>query len=77
MLIIQKLLKRLTIFSKKLNKYTLDSKFLLVGTKIDIASNRRQISFREGVEKASTLGCNYIETSAFDGTNIDEAFFML
>ncbi|XP_041069482.1 ras-related protein Rab-39A-like [Carcharodon carcharias] len=50
--------------------------FILVGHKSDL-STERQISQEEATQTASDLGMRYIETSARDGTNIQEVFLIL
>ena len=45
----------------------------LIGNKIDL-SNERNVSTEEGKELAEKLGLPFNETSAFDGTNINETF---
>mmetsp|Transcript_17233 Transcript_17233/g.18702 ORF Transcript_17233/g.18702 Transcript_17233/m.18702 type:complete len:194 (+) Transcript_17233:40-621(+) len=55
--------------SKNVNK-------LLVGNKSDLDS-QRAVTFEEGQEFAKSMGMEYIETSAKNSTNVDEAFLML
>ena len=45
---------------------------VLLGNKKDIV-NERVVSFEEGNERAGEYGIKYFETSALDGTGIDEA----
>lgn len=49
---------------------------LLVATKSD-REEKREVTTREGQELASSLGLQFIETSAKLGTNVDEAFQVL
>src|SRR5262245_14025423 len=46
---------------------------LLIGNKLDLAASRK-VSETEAKEFAEQLGLLYIETSALDGTNVEEAF---
>ncbi|KAJ7858919.1 P-loop containing nucleoside triphosphate hydrolase protein, partial [Mycena olivaceomarginata] len=43
---------------------------VLVANKCDRA-NERQVTHNEGLAKATSLGCEIIETSAKTGTNVD------
>ncbi|CAA7260779.1 unnamed protein product [Cyclocybe aegerita] len=47
---------------------------ILVGNKADLPENKHQISMDEGVSLARKLGCQFFETSAKEGINVDEAF---
>lgn len=49
---------------------------IIVGNKCDM-EHQRQVSTQEGKELARSLGCRFIETSAFTKVNVDEAFFEL
>ena len=49
---------------------------LLVGNKADLVS-RRVVDHEEGQELARTLGLDFIETSAMDATNVDQAFTLM
>ena len=49
---------------------------ILVGNKCDL-KDQRQVSFQEGKEFAESLGMQFMETSAKDKINIDEAFLSL
>ena len=46
---------------------------IIIGNKSDLA-DKRQITKEEGEEKAKSFGCAFLETSAFNGENIDKAF---
>ena len=46
---------------------------IIIGNKSDLA-DKRQIAKEEGEEKAKSFGCAFLETSAFNGENIDKAF---
>jgi len=50
--------------------------FLLVGNKIDLESQRQVDSIR-GQELAAKYDCSFMETSAKNNTNVDEAFMVL
>lgn len=45
----------------------------LVGNKSD-RSMDREVTVKEGIELAESLGCSFVETSAKAGYNIDKAF---
>ena len=49
---------------------------ILVGNKCDL-KDQRQVSYQEGKEFADSLGMQFLETSAKDKINIDEAFLTL
>jgi len=49
---------------------------ILIGTKCDLASER-QVSADEAKKKAAALGIPFIETSAKDAMNVDEAFKLI
>mmetsp|Transcript_589 Transcript_589/g.2106 ORF Transcript_589/g.2106 Transcript_589/m.2106 type:complete len:119 (-) Transcript_589:623-979(-) len=49
---------------------------ILVGNKCDL-DNQRQVSKEEGMKKAESIGCSYLETSAKTSQNVDEAFLIL
>ena len=49
---------------------------LLVGNKVDL-KDQRQISFEEGKGKADELGIKYVETSAKDSINVEQAFITM
>ena len=51
-------------------------KLILVGNKCDLA-NERQVSYEEGEKKASNYNIKSFESSAKDGTNVNELFFYL
>ena len=44
---------------------------ILIGNKIDLV---RKIEQTEAEDLAKRLGCDYLETSAKDGTNVEVAF---
>ncbi|KAF9474348.1 ras-like protein 1 [Pholiota conissans] len=47
---------------------------IIVGTKCDL-EQKRQVSVSEARDVAARFGCNFIETSAKNGINVDEPFF--
>lgn len=47
---------------------------VLVGNKCDLETDR-QVSSQEGSDLAKNFGCQFIETSAKQRINVDEAFF--
>ena len=49
---------------------------ILIGNKCDL-EDKRQVSYDEGKAYADSMGAEFLETSARDGTNIEKAFFML
>ena len=49
---------------------------ILVGNKCDL-KDQRQVSYEEGKQFAESLGMQFLETSAKDKINIDEAFMTL
>ena len=51
-------------------------KLILVGNKCDLV-NERQVSFEEGENYAKKFNIKFFESSAKDGTNVNELFFYL
>ena len=49
---------------------------VLIGNKIDLEKDR-DITYNEGKEYAESEGMKFIETSAKDGSNIEEAFELI
>jgi small GTP-binding protein len=49
---------------------------LLIGNKNDL-DNQRKISKEQGEEKAKSFGVAFLETSAFNGYNLDKAFDLM
>lgn len=49
---------------------------LVVGNKCDL-ENERQVSFEEGKTLADSFGCKFLETSAKQRINVEEAFYDL
>lgn len=47
---------------------------ILVGNKCDVAADDRKVTVEEGQAHAKTLGIQFIETSAKEGTNINDLF---
>lgn len=54
-----------------------DVVIVLAGNKIDVDASERQVSTQEGVTLASKLGIPFLETSALDATNVEQAFHAL
>ncbi|KAJ6457975.1 ras-like protein [Mycena sanguinolenta] len=50
-----------------------DVAVVVVGNKCDVEANR-EVSVREGQDLAKELGCTFMETSARQGVNVEEAF---
>ena len=53
-----------------------NAKFILVGNKCDLA-NERKVSYEEGENYAKKFNIKFFESSAKDGTNVNELFFYL
>jgi len=66
----------LEIWHKEIKEASPTISLVLVGNKIDLVDDR-QVTTEEGQALAQKLGLTYIETSAKDGTNIQDAFKML
>ncbi|KAF7354608.1 Ras protein [Mycena sanguinolenta] len=47
---------------------------MLVGNKCDNPDNEREVPAQEGAARAQQLGCEFFETSAKTGNNVDEVF---
>lgn len=47
---------------------------ILVGNKIDLPLHERQVSTVEGEGLAAELGVPFVETSALNGSNVENAF---
>lgn len=50
---------------------------MLIGNKIDLPSEHRQVTFRDGQEFAERNGMSFVETSALDSTGVSVAFQQL
>lgn len=48
---------------------------ILIGNKCDLLD--RSVQYQQGLDLAETYGIKFFETSAKDGTNINEAFFCI
>ena len=59
------------------NEYAVPPKVILVGNKADIPDNQRQVTKERAQEMADKWGIGYIETSAKDNTNVQEAFMTI
>lgn len=46
---------------------------VLVGNKCDVSLDERQVSLAEGLTLADRLGVSFLETSALDATNVEQA----
>ena len=53
-----------------------DVKIILIGNKSDL-ENQREITKEQGEKKAQELGLAFLETSAYSGNNLDEAFQLM
>ena len=51
-----------------------NAKFILVGNKCDLA-NERKVTIEDGENKARNYNIKFFESSAKDGTNVNELFF--
>ena len=60
-------------FSELKNSSNGDITAILIGNKCDL-SNERKVTTEEAQKKAKLLNMAFMETSAFDGSNIDKAF---
>ena len=49
---------------------------IIVGNKSDL-ERKRKISYEEAYKVAEKMGCEYIETSAYSGSGVDEAFLRI
>ena len=49
---------------------------ILIGNKSDL-EDKRDVLKEQGEEKAKSFGCAFLETSAFNGDNIDKGFEMM
>ncbi len=61
----------------EIDRYAGDNvKILLVGNKNDLDS-KREITYEQGKEYATSIGVEFIETSAKKSCNVDKAFFTM
>lgn len=51
----------------------MEESFILIGNKSDL-DKQRQVKKERGMEMAQAFGLAFIETSAFDGRNVVQAF---
>jgi GTPase KRas protein len=49
---------------------------VLVGNKSDLEENR-QVSIEEGQKQARLMGCEFVESSARTGSNVEAGYYML
>lgn len=49
---------------------------VLVGNKLDLEQDR-QVTYSEGADLAAEMGVKFFETSAYNGTNINELFMSM
>lgn len=49
---------------------------ILIGNKLDL-KDQRQIHFEQGLKLAKELDCPYMETSAMNSENVEDAFFLI
>jgi len=62
---------------QEVNKYANETTVkVLIGNKSD-KNDERKVSVDEGKSKAESLGLSFVETSAKDSTNIEDAFMMI
>jgi small GTP-binding protein len=54
-----------------------DIEMILVGNKADIADSARSVTWDDGDAMATSLGIQFIETSALSGENIEAAFLAM
>lgn len=47
---------------------------IIIGNKNDLTEDLREVSTLEGEEFSNSLGIQFIETSALNGTNVEKAF---
>ena len=66
----------LETWNKEIKEASPTISLILVGNKIDLVDDR-QVTTEEGQALAQKLGLTYVETSAKDGTNIQDSFKML
>lgn len=66
-------LEATTTFVDGCTEYAPGRLFVLVGTKIDLES-QRQVSIAQGQKIAEEMGMEFIETSAMDGINVETVF---
>lgn len=50
---------------------------MLVGNKLDLADDERQVTTEQGNDLAKKFNCGFIEASAKTNTNVKELFFEL
>ncbi|CAD8151401.1 unnamed protein product [Paramecium octaurelia] len=69
--------KEISIWLEQTKTYTnADIPIILVGTKSDL-DGARKVTTKEGQKMAKTLGTLFIETSAKDGSNVQQVFLNL
>jgi len=69
---------RMEEWLKEIKNYTPDNTpIVLVGNKLDLAGEKRSVEQSQAKAFAEKHGLKYMETSAKDGTNVNEAFMSL
>ena len=66
-------LTKLDTWLSDLKKHAGDIPILLVGNKVDL-NDKREVPYSKAKEYADSLGCEYFETSALTGKNVNEVF---
>jgi GTPase SAR1 family protein len=66
-------LEATTTFVEGCTEYAPGRLFVLVGTKIDLES-QRQVETSQGKKIADEMGIEFLETSAMDGINVESVF---
>ena len=69
--------EHLTDWINLIKKMTSEIPIILIGNKLDDASENRIVTYDEGLNFAKENGMQFLEASASDGTNVEKCFITL
>lgn len=65
----------ISVWISQVNEYADEGvQLVLVGNKCEVADEDREVSFQDGQDLAARVGCPFLEVSAKENINVEEAF---